>query len=1611
MNTPVDTDSTMSNRNDWRTRQDDSFDDYSDDDDDYYYNNSSSKTTHDGKNTYGRRDSYDNFQHGKTKPKSKSKPRPASSTTHREYDDGGISDTSTHSEPPFNKPVSNKKGDASKGAEPNTKDKANQNQPNSINKSKDHKVYPPTAIGKGDSKTDTPTKSTSKETASDTPLAGKGTSVQSKSLDKKSTNPQASSVPQKKGTGNTQSVPKQTSDKAPAKTSTSVEVGTKQQFPKKDLNQKSLSTNPAPKKEPSNPPTPDDTPPSVPPSPNTPTGTTKQKTQSSTTAQKATSVEKKSVKDESNPEQKAITPITPQTDNTLPQNPAKTGQSGIASGQDTNLQGKTNKSPNKDPSNPATPDNTPPSPNTSTDTTRQKTQSSTTAGKATTVEKKFVKDDSNPERKIVSPITTQTGNPQSNTASGQNTSSQGETKNTPKKEPSNLATPDNTPPSPNTPTGITKQKTQSSTTAQKATSVEKKSVKDESNPEQKAITPIIPQTDNTLPQNPAKTGQSGIASGQDTNLQGKTNKSPKKEPPNPATQNVTPSLTAPTSPLILPVTKQTVPIASGNNSSNTNPDDITKVTTQKKSPKIEDKNPQTQAVPPQILPSAPAYPPPPVPLPNTPNTPVPLPNTPSTPLTQPNTGQVTKTNEPITNPTVPKEQANPTNESSTPKGTPKATNPPTQFCSSDKNPQAVPPQILPSAPEYPPPPVPLPNTPSTPLTQPTPTSPVNSDTNTSLQPMNPFPNPQSVASNTVEKFSSGNLATLDNTLSTQSIVSHHTSKPGNLIPVDNKTKESNVINTLPSHQDIFPPQRDITGSTFKELVSTDTQLFGEDMSDQPTTELMEKVKGLSDDLEETKQKVIKAEEKEQNSKEEILRLNEERDRISKDLEQKKKDIVTMAEAKIKVLDELQSHKQQVATLGVEKSKVNKEMDAIKKECDVLKTQVEHNTATRAEIDKLDKEKQQLNSNSQNLTKEIAEKDKTNKTLKLSHSAEIKVLNSKMAESKEAFAESQSEIKKVTDDRDDKLERIDDELQTAKEVREKLETEKKNSIQEIKRLKEKIGGLEKDTIGFRDYISQLEKETKQNETSTGPSVDKELISKIEKTFVDLSGLVPPPEYEPGSQERVKWLVASLVSWNADLNGKISINESYLHEKQTEIETMQGELQVIMNYLQHQMPTNPSSTAINSTNPLNLFKSILAGKTEELSKAKDLIRKAETDKQKMEMQIQEISRHYNTEDSKNEQLMQDNAALERHIQTLISEKEELEVKNVELINELSELHEGAENLDSPTTQSKRTNLDHVEGLFNPRPSPLYLETTSPFPFDTPMSPPHTALSSLTLGHRSTLQKAADELSHLKVKVWELEAENSKLREQLSAQARDPSFPTNVSPDAEGAFHAVFEANQVNLVKLAESTKDKEALFKDIEFLRQRVEDLEKNAERLKVSIEVKEVAYKELYLECRDWERKYKKCSNVHHELERVKRQLLRKEAESQECATLRAERLNQQTTLDNLGAELQERKNIDQNLRRNNQKLQTRLDECLGHISNMQTHIQDKFIMKPHKHSLPEAPLHNIPFPSQQQEPHPVSPTILKPPSMSSAPLSPPTRQPPTVAPISKHPPILYPPTS
>ena len=840
-----------------------------------------------------------------------------------------------------------------------------------------------------------------------------------------------------------------------------------------------------------------------------------------------------------------------------------------------------------------------------------------------------------------------------------------------------------------------------------------------------------------------------------------------------------------------------------------------------------------------------------------------------------------------------------------------------------------------------------------------------------------------------------------------------------MIPVDNKTEETNVINTLPSHKYTLPPQPDITSCTFKELVSTDTRLFDEDiMSDQPSTALLEKVNALSDNLEEEKQKVIKAELNEQNSKKEIQTLKEEKDRITKDLEQRKIDILTRDTEKNKALDDLQSHIQEVAKLSGEKTKINKELDTIKKECDNLKTQVEHNTSIKADIDKLIKEKQQLNSklsdidsNYKKLSKEIADKEKTVTKLKESHSADIKNLNSKMAQSKNAFAESQSEIKKVTDDRDAKLKQIDNELQTAKEARNRLETEKKNNIQEIKQLKEKIGEMERDTVGFKEYISQLEKETKQNEASMGSSVDIELISKIEKAFVDLSGLVPPPEYQPGSHERVEWLVASLVSWNADLNGKISINESYLHEKQTEIETMQGELQAIMNYLQHQMPTNsPSSAAINSTDPLNLVKSILAGKTEEMSKANDLIRKAETDKQKMEMQIQEISRHYNTEDSKNEQLMQDNAALERQIQTLISEKEELEVKNVELINELSELREGAENLNSPTTQSKLTNFGHVEGSFNPRPSPLYLETTSPFPFDTPMSPPPTALSSLTLGHKSTLQKAADELSHLKVKVWESEAENSKLREQLSAQARDPALTTNISPDAEGAFQAVFEANQVNLVKLAESTRDKEVLFKDIEFLRQRVEDLEKNAERLKVSIEVKEVAYKELYLECRDWERKYKKCSNVHHELERVKRQLLQKEADSQECATLRAERLNQQTTLDNLGAELLDRKKLEQSLKRNNQKLQTRLEECLRHISNMQTHLQEKPIMKPQTHSLPEPPLHYPPFPSQQ-EPRPVSPTILKPPSMSSAPLSPPTRQPPTATPFSKHPPILYPPTS
>ncbi|KAI6656544.1 hypothetical protein LOD99_1339 [Oopsacas minuta] len=595
------------------------------------------------------------------------------------------------------------------------------------------------------------------------------------------------------------------------------------------------------------------------------------------------------------------------------------------------------------------------------------------------------------------------------------------------------------------------------------------------------------------------------------------------------------------------------------------------------------------------------------------------------------------------------------------------------------------------------------------------------------------------------------------------------------------------------------------------------------------------------------------------------------------------------------------------------------------------------------------------------------------------------------------------MEKNIKEKDIELEQVKKELQTVRKDKNRLESESKDKIQEINQLKQQLGQLDKEQANLKENISQLEREIDENTAIMKSSVDIELLSKIEEVFIGLSSQNPPSEYALGSPDRVEWLVASLTSWNADLLGKISTNESLLFEKQTEIDSNKEELQTIQNYLQEQMPTNKGSSMTSLTDrPLNLIQ-IISDKMEQLSKANESIQKIESDKQTMEIQIQDIRQHYNNEDSKNDQLMKDNAALERQIQTLISEKEELEVKNVELINELCELRDGSGNFNNPQSQAINKFPSHVQEAYNPRPSPLYLESTSPFPFDSPASPPPTAFSSLTQGHRSTLQKAADELSHLKVKLWESEAENSKLREQMAVRNRDPTLPATISSDAENAFQAVFEANQSNLLKLSESLREKDMLYKDVEFLRQRTEDLEKNIERHKVSIEVKEVAYKELYTECRDWERKYKKCGQVHHEMERVKRQIMRKEADTQECATLRAERLNQQTTLDNLLAELQERKKIEQNLKIENHNLRSRLDECLKLISGMQLHIQEQF---DHKNLQSEEPPHKPP-PQPQQEPRPVSPIILKPPSMSSIPLSPPTRQPATKG----HPPILYPPKS
>ena len=822
------------------------------------------------------------------------------------------------------------------------------------------------------------------------------------------------------------------------------------------------------------------------------------------------------------------------------------------------------------------------------------------------------------------------------------------------------------------------------------------------------------------------------------------------------------------------------------------------------------------------------------------------------------------------------------------------------------------------------------------------------------------------------------------------------------------------FNTRPSIEHTIP-EPGANGATFshpnsQDIVPQSSVNPPTNMSDKEPPKHLEQIKQLKSELEIQRNRINEAEEKVGLLQKEKENLQGDITEIQHELKQKKEEITVKDKENLKVSNELRTEKQKATGIESEKQKTSNELKASKKECEGLRTEVEHylveEANNKSSTQNLDKDRQALSKNIaeletklKNNSKELEAKQKELTKLKESHSIEIKNLKKTMEDSKAGAADAVNEQKKILGANESNLKQLQEELKSTQAEITKAESKHKDSAQEIIGLKQQIVQLTNEDSKLKETISQLHAEKDQFEAGMNSCVDIDLLTKIEEVFICLSNQEPPHEYTPGSPDRVEWLISSLTSWNAQLTEKISTTESLLYEKETEIDAHKAELQSILNFLQQHKPTNKSSTASSTSSPLKLIQAILSERTDQLSKAHLSRVELERYNKTMEVQIGETRQHYKDESKKNDQLMQDNADLERRVQRLTSEKDELEIKNVELINELSATRSDYDNLNEPSLQLQDANATLVQELLNPRPSPLPLGMMSPFPFEAPPLPSPNAFS-LTQGHRSTLQKAADELSHLKVKVWESEAENSKLREQLSSRNKDPSLPASVSPDAESAFQAVFEANQSNLMKLAESNREKDLFSRDVEFLRQRVEELEKNVDRLKVSIEVKEVAYKELYLECREWERKYKKCGHVHQELDRVKRQLMRREAETQECATLRAERLNQQTTLDNLVAELQERKKAEQILTRENQKLHARLEETLQHISNMQSRIQEHTITELNRNPKPEEI-------QQPPVPHPASPTILKPPSMTSVPLSPPTRQPAT----KRHPPILYPPTS
>ena len=775
-----------------------------------------------------------------------------------------------------------------------------------------------------------------------------------------------------------------------------------------------------------------------------------------------------------------------------------------------------------------------------------------------------------------------------------------------------------------------------------------------------------------------------------------------------------------------------------------------------------------------------------------------------------------------------------------------------------------------------------------------------------------------------------------------------------------------------------------TAESIPELQDMSTQAPNNPPPDPPAAvaneDITKQIHELTMELESERERNKEAAEREMN----IIQEKTQLDLENNDLGQRIKEIGDNEKKLQAQFDEL--NKEKIELKG-EKEKALADLATSQKESIAVKNQLQQvENQSTSQISFLAGEKQTAIKQVEGLqrdllsrTQELEEKKKNIEKLQATNSDLLKNMEkSQGAEVTLVHLENQ------IGEKDAELKRLETQLQNSNRDKAEFENASRNEIQE---LTEQLRTMSEEETALKAQLSQFEIERTEDSRT-----DIELLSKIEETFLSLCGY-RPSDLSPGSAERVEWLVASMTSWNAELNTKISDFERLLYEKDTNIEMNLREIQEINSLLQHHQirPTQLSSSATNSSaRPIDLIQTLLAGKDDQLKQFENQI-------QSLELQMEELRQHYNTEDSKNDQLMQDNADLERRVQTLMSEKDELERKNVELENRLTEIQEDLENSNDPNgPQSHMNPSDPMleRNTMNSRPSPIHLGPVNTLPFEPSTPPPYSALSTLSQGHRSTLQKAADELSQLKVKVWELEDESCKLKEHLTVRNRDSTIPANISPVIEAPFQAVFAANQSNILKLSECNREKEALYKDLEFLRKRVEELEVCVERYKLSIEVKEVAYKELYEECRDWERKYRKCGHMQHEMEKMKRQLFKKDAETQECARLRAERLEQQTTLDNLLAELQERKKAEMILQTKNQKMLTRIEE-------FQSQARQEFVITPTEHQrIPHA--HEIP----QPDPHPTSPPILKPPTLSSVPLSPPTRQP-----AKRHPQILYPPTN